>query len=173
MNFVPRKDYDANRLVSGLLQLPSGTHLVLDETRMGAGGQLEQRGLRNLTALGGLISWQRLEYDFQYHQLEFSHDVPCLVVSEGRSLLPSDCQLMLRPAEPAGPTAVREGFSSVGASLDAALLDRLREYLCTVRRTEFEVTEEAQKAVQEDFVYERQQQQQQGGGNNRWEFSFQ
>ncbi len=164
LSFVPRKDYDANRLVAGALQLPDGTHLVLDETRMGAGGQLTQRGLSNLTALGSLISWQRLEYDFQYHRLEFRHDVPCLVASEGRSMLPSDCQVMLRPEEPAGPTAVRERFSSAGAALlQPELLVALRRYLCVARAAEFEVTEEAQKAVQEDFVYERQQQQNGGG----------
>ena len=33
-SFVPRKDYHENRLVSGLLQLSKGTHLILDETTM-------------------------------------------------------------------------------------------------------------------------------------------
>ena len=32
--FVPKKDYDANRLVSGLLQLSANTHLIIDETAM-------------------------------------------------------------------------------------------------------------------------------------------
>ena len=32
--FVPKKDYDANRLVSGLLQLSANTHLIVDETAM-------------------------------------------------------------------------------------------------------------------------------------------
>ena len=34
MSFVPKKDYHANRLVSGLLQLSANTHLILDETAM-------------------------------------------------------------------------------------------------------------------------------------------
>ena len=34
MTFVPRKDYHANRLVSGLLQLSANTNLILDETAM-------------------------------------------------------------------------------------------------------------------------------------------
>jgi len=88
--FVPKKDYDANRLASGVLQLPKYTHLLLDETAMGA-GTLQPVGLRNLTAVGQLIRWQKLEYDFEFHKLEFDTDVPCLIVSEGRSMLPSDC----------------------------------------------------------------------------------
>jgi hypothetical protein len=39
------------RLVSGLLQLPKGTHLILDETAM-TDGQLSAKGVQNLTSLG-------------------------------------------------------------------------------------------------------------------------
>ena len=45
MKFSPRKDYDANRLVSGILQLCDGTQVVLDETAMQA-GQLDANGKR-------------------------------------------------------------------------------------------------------------------------------
>lgn len=91
MTFVPKKDFHANRLVSGLLQLPRHTHLVLDETAM-SDGRLSPDGLKNLTALGNLINWQKVEYDFVYNQIEFTTDVPCLVLSEGRSMLPNDAQ---------------------------------------------------------------------------------
>ena len=43
LKFIPRKDYTANRLVSGVLQLSEGTHLILDETAMQA-GQLDANG---------------------------------------------------------------------------------------------------------------------------------
>jgi hypothetical protein len=39
------------RLVSGVLQLPKGTHLILDETAM-TDGQLSAKGVQNLTSLG-------------------------------------------------------------------------------------------------------------------------
>ena len=54
MAFVPKKDYEANRLETGLLQLSPNTHLILDETVM-QNGQLDAEGVRNLTALGNLI----------------------------------------------------------------------------------------------------------------------
>ena len=95
--FVPRKDYHENRLVSGQLQLPAGTHLILDETTM-TDGQLTADGVRNVTAVGHVISWQKLEYDFNYHRIEFETDVAALVVSEGRSMFQAvDAQVRLVP----------------------------------------------------------------------------
>ena len=44
LKFIPHKDYTANRLVSGLLQLPSNTSLVLDETLLEQ-GQLDTPGV--------------------------------------------------------------------------------------------------------------------------------
>lgn len=40
---IPHKDYAANRLVSGVLQLASNTSLVIDETQLEQ-GQLDTRG---------------------------------------------------------------------------------------------------------------------------------
>ena len=44
LRFIPHKDYAANRLVSGLLQLPSNTSLVIDETLLEQ-GQLDTPGM--------------------------------------------------------------------------------------------------------------------------------
>lgn len=43
MRLVPKKDYVANRLVSGALQLARNTSLFLDETRLEQ-GQLDATG---------------------------------------------------------------------------------------------------------------------------------
>ena len=92
LTFVPKKDYNSNRLTSGLLQLSSGTHLVLDETVM-SDGQLNSQGITNLTSLGQMIKQQSVEYDFGFHKIAFESDIPCLVFSEGRSMLPQDVQV--------------------------------------------------------------------------------
>jgi len=98
MVYVPKKDYESNRLESGFLQLSPHTNLILDETVM-ENGQLDAEGVRNLTALGNVISWQKLGYNFSFHNIDFLTDVPCLVLSEGRSILPSDIQLLLKPQQ--------------------------------------------------------------------------
>ena len=158
-SLVPSKDYEANRLVSGSLQLPAGTHLWLDETAM-TDGQLGAAGVKNLTSLGSLITWQKLEYDFQFQKLEYESDIPCLVMSEGRSMLPSDIQLMVKPGSvEARPDLISKTFGEIGAGLDSDLLDRLRRYITTARFATFDLTEQVMRAVQDDFVTMRQTEQ--------------
>lgn len=154
-SFLPKKDFEANRLVSGMLQLSKGTSLVLDETAM-TDGQLTSQGLANLTALGNLITWQKAEYDFKYQKMEYDMDIPCLVLSEGRSMLPSDIQLMLKPDCEASPDIISTKFSGIGSYLTNALLTRLRAYITQCREASFSLTEEVMKGVQDDFVAMRQ-----------------
>merc|ERR1711942_470400 len=144
------------RLVSGSLQLGPSTHLWLDETVM-TDGQLTAPGLKNLTALGNLITWQKLEYDFKFQAMEYETDIPCLVMSEGRSMLPSDMQIMVKPDQvEARPDLISKTFCEVGASLTGELLDRIRQYITTSRLLEYNLTENVMKAVQDDFVSMRQ-----------------
>lgn len=72
--------------MAGVLQLPQHLHLVLDETRLTA-GQLDTQGVHNVTALGNLITWQKVDYDFQFHKIEQQTNVPVLILSEGRSMI--------------------------------------------------------------------------------------
>lgn len=57
--FIPHKDYTANRLVSGLLQLASNTSLVIDETQLEQ-GQLDTAGTQVLVFK---MSFGRLKAD--------------------------------------------------------------------------------------------------------------
>lgn len=43
LRFIPQKDYNANRLLSGILQLSSHTSLLVDETLLEQ-GQLDTTG---------------------------------------------------------------------------------------------------------------------------------
>jgi len=158
-SFTPKKDFEANRLVSGSLQLGPSTHLWLDETVM-TDGQLTAPGLKNLTALGNLITWQKLEYDFKFQAMEYETDIPCLVMSEGRSMLPSDMQIMVKPDQvEARPDLISKTFCEVGANLTGELLDRIRQYITTSRLLEYNLTDNVMKAVQDDFVSMRQAEQ--------------
>ena len=55
--------------------------MLVDETALSA-GQLNQDGVKNLTALGNVIQWQKLNYDFLYHTAEFHTDLVCVAVSK-------------------------------------------------------------------------------------------
>ncbi|XP_067382817.1 mini-chromosome maintenance complex-binding protein [Channa argus] len=150
MRLVPKKDYVANRLVSGVLQLARNTSLFLDETQLEQ-GQLDTTGVRNVTALGNLISWQKVDYDFNYHQMEFPCNINVFIISEGRSLLPSDCQVHLQSQ--VTPPHLEEYLSSIRMHLQASSqLNKFRVYLSVARLLDYSISDEVTKAVEDDFV---------------------
>ncbi|XP_076831599.1 mini-chromosome maintenance complex-binding protein isoform X2 [Brachyhypopomus gauderio] len=146
---VPRKDYTANRLVSGILQLASNTSLFLDETQLEQ-GQLDATGVRNITALANLISWQKVDYDFSYHQMEFPCNINVLVTSEGRSLLPCDSQVHLRPT--VSPPNMEEYLKAIQLAQLPSQLNKYRIYLTVAHLLDYSISEQVTKAVEEDFV---------------------
>lgn len=93
--YIPKKDYKLNKLLSGKLQFAKNTNFVIDETQLSV-GQLNERGLRNLNSVVNLVKWQRVDYDFEYHSLGYDTDVVILVFSEGKSLIPIDCRVILK-----------------------------------------------------------------------------
>ncbi|XP_041866407.1 mini-chromosome maintenance complex-binding protein isoform X2 [Melanotaenia boesemani] len=150
MCLVPKKDYMANRLVSGALQLAKNTSLFLDETQLEQ-GQLDTTGVRNVAALGNLISWQKVDYDFNYHQMEFPCNINVLIASEGRSLLPSDCQIHLQPQ--VAPSHMEEYLSSIHIHPHASSqLNKFRIYLTVARLLDYSISDEVTKSVEDDFV---------------------
>ena len=48
--------------------------MVVDETALSV-GQLTEVGVANITALGNVIQWQKLPYNFQFHNTEFDTDL--------------------------------------------------------------------------------------------------
>ncbi|KAF6110046.1 minichromosome maintenance complex binding protein [Phyllostomus discolor] len=149
LKLVPHKDYTANRLVSGLLQLPSSTSLVVDETLLEQ-GQLDAPGVHNVTALSNLITWQKVDYDFSYHQMEFPCNINVLITSEGRSLLPADCQIHLQPQ--LIPPNMEEYMNSLLSAVLPSLLNKFRIYLTLLRFLDYSISDEITKAVEDDFV---------------------
>lgn len=154
LSMAPKMDYEANRLSSGLLQLSDSTHLVVDETRLEA-GKLDVSGVANVQALRTLISHQIVNYDFQYYSKPYDADIPVLILSEGKSLLPCNILLPLR-VDSACLTTLPEIFEAANHFLRDPLLSAIRLYLSVIRHSSFEFPEDLQKRAQEDFVEMRQ-----------------
>lgn len=146
--FVPKKDYKTNKLTSGVLQLAPHTHLVLDETRLQA-GKLEAAGVEAIKSMADLINNQRLKYNFQFYEIEFDSDVPVMILSEGKSMLPNDCHIPLKPA--ADLSILRETFEAVKHFISPKL-EAIRKYLTVQRKAEFVVNAEDTDMIQNDFV---------------------
>ncbi|KAI3993641.1 hypothetical protein MKX01_002654 [Papaver californicum] len=157
-SLAPKKDYKANRLITGSLQLAEGTHLILDETQLNP-GTLNSTGVENVKVLKSLMELQKVEYDFEYYKLEISSDVQLLVLSEGKSnILPADLVLPFQP-------------SSVGSSLnaDANALQAWRWYLATLRSLPHVIDPELQKVIENDLVEARQEDRSLGSSDfSRW-----
>jgi Mini-chromosome maintenance replisome factor len=84
--FVPKKDYNTNRLQSGVLQLPKHAQLVLDETKL-ENGKLEQSGCTAVADLSELVKMQQVNYDFLFYKLPFHTNIPVMILSEKKSIL--------------------------------------------------------------------------------------
>lgn len=147
---LPAKDYKANRLVSGALQLSHGTQLILDETCLEP-GQLKAPGIENLKSLGNLISWQKLSYDFgPSYDIQFECDTRVLTLSEAKSLLPSDILLPLKPM------LDHPDFTQIQQLIQSnEMLNKFRMYLTLIKGIEYSVNEDVQKIIEDDFVQER------------------
>ncbi|XP_017111390.1 mini-chromosome maintenance complex-binding protein [Drosophila elegans] len=148
--FAPKKDYETNKLVSGVLQLAPHTHLVLDETCMHQ-GKLEANGVRAIQHLAHLINNQELKCDFQYYQIDYHANIPILVLSEGRSMLPSDFVMPIN-ADTKAVELIGESLKAAHHYLQPSRLQQFRKYLTTARISSFSVSEEHTEMIQQDFV---------------------
>uniref|UniRef100_A0A0A9GD78 Mini-chromosome maintenance complex-binding protein n=1 Tax=Arundo donax TaxID=35708 RepID=A0A0A9GD78_ARUDO len=136
----PRKDNKSGRLVTGVLQLPQGTHLTFDETLLQT-GSLTSKGVENTMLLKNLMESQTVEYDFEYYKLEMATDVQLLTLSEGKSnILPSD---LIVPFRPSSVPTVNSGSEE---------LESWRWYLATVRTLPQSTETDTYQLIQDEMV---------------------
>ena len=86
-NLIPNKDYSKNKLITGMLQLPDNFHLIVDETALNT-GELNAKGLMNFNSIKDIVTYQKLNYDFNYHHQEFPTNIRVLILSQTKSILP-------------------------------------------------------------------------------------
>lgn len=150
-NLIPSKDYVKDKLISGMLQLPSRFQLVIDETKLNT-GELKQKGLMNVNSLKEVIQWQKLNYDFSYHQQEFQTNLRVLILSQTKSILASDCQLKLKPN--VDRLESLDAYLNYVMSLlqNKRLIENFRKYLCVLAQLDYKIPESLQKIVEDDIV---------------------
>ncbi|XP_065091923.1 mini-chromosome maintenance complex-binding protein [Ochlerotatus camptorhynchus] len=154
MQFVPKKDYTTNKLTSGLLQLAPHTHLLLDETKLQT-GKLESSGVEAVQSIAHLIKTQKLKYNFQFYQLEFDSDVPVLVLSEGKSMLPTNFHFPLVPDVDA--IKMIEETLKAGKHFIKPKLTEMRKFLTQQRIQQFDMKNFDPEVIQNDFIEMRKE----------------
>ncbi|XP_011049516.1 PREDICTED: mini-chromosome maintenance complex-binding protein isoform X2 [Acromyrmex echinatior] len=149
---IPKKDYECNRLTSGILQLSDNTHLILDETGLNP-GTLTATGRENYQALSDLLMFQKLKYDFQFYTIEYETDIPILIFSDAKSFVPCPTQVVLNV-----DAETENLYSQVTEAAHQYLKDdnrlvNIRQYIETLKYTRpFNLTEGMAKIIQKDFV---------------------
>lgn len=141
----PKKDFEANRLVAGRLQLAPGTFVLLDESEMQP-GDVNDNGVRALQAISSLVSDQQLPCDFSTYDVKIPLELKCLFASKGVSILKlADVILPLR-------ANAAQSVDSIG--LDAA---RFLLGLITRQTKPFRMPEDVATAFSQDFAQLRQE----------------
>ncbi|XP_076661260.1 mini-chromosome maintenance complex-binding protein [Halictus rubicundus] len=151
----PKKDYDCNRLTSGVFQLSDSTHLVIDETGLTT-GQVSPAGRENYNTICDLINFQKVTYDFKFYKMEYETDIPVLILSEAKSFIPCQNQVVLKidaESKDVYPHVIEIAEQYLK---DEDRLADIRQYLKVIKKTKFELDEEIVKEVQSDFVKMRQ-----------------
>uniref|UniRef100_A0A7N0UFD7 Mini-chromosome maintenance complex-binding protein n=1 Tax=Kalanchoe fedtschenkoi TaxID=63787 RepID=A0A7N0UFD7_KALFE len=144
-SLAPKKDYETNRLCTGILQLANGSHLTIDETKLEA-GTLNSVGVENVRLLKNLVEVQKVEYDFQFYKVEMQTDVQMLILSEGKSnIIPADVVVPFQP-----------GLVNPMLHVISDELNAWRWYLATLRSSSHSIAPEVQKVVEDDLVSARQ-----------------
>ncbi|CAL5204217.1 unnamed protein product [Lathyrus oleraceus] len=140
-SLAPKKNYDKNRLETGVLQLAEGSHLIVDETQLEA-GTLNSVGVENASLLKNLMEMQKVDYDFKYYKMEMATDVQLLVLSEGKSnILPADVIVPIRPSA-----------TNCSEAVSAETWEAWRWYLGTVRQLPHCMVSGMEKMVESDLV---------------------
>ncbi|ETV83369.1 hypothetical protein H257_04113 [Aphanomyces astaci] len=144
-SFCPRKDYTIDYLHPGLLQLPDGAAVVVDESKMTT-GTLNDQGTRNIHALVGLVETQTLTYDFQFYHTVFHQDVKFISMSTSKSILPSAVNVVRQ--------ATTTGTASTTTPPEA-LLQCFRLYIAVFRTLDVELGNDGAQTAEHWYVEAR------------------
>lgn len=131
-----------------MLQLAPHTHLVLDETQLQA-GKLEASGVKAIASIAYLINNQKIKCDFQFLDVEINVDTPVLVLSEGKSMLPSNCHVPLM-GQSENVDLMKETFEAAKFYLQPKL-DSIRRFLTILKVVRFNMNAD-ELTVSEDLL---------------------
>lgn len=135
--------HDGEDFSAGRLQLPTDSAVILNESALSE-GELDQRGVKNVQCLTNSLNTQDLIFHFPFSEFKIPIDVSFIILSHGKSLLPSSISIALRP-------------SSVWNLNIKTSKIQMRTYLARCRLQEVEISDSVSSRIQDDFVSKRKQ----------------
>ncbi|KAK0097807.1 hypothetical protein PV326_013648 [Microctonus aethiopoides] len=155
LSLVPKKDYECNRLSSGMLQLSNNTHLVIDETKL-TSGQVSASGRLNYETISDVIKFQKITYDFKYYTMEYETDYPVLILSQVKSFIPCVMQIPLKFDDETVNLYPQVYEAAIQYLKDENRMNNIRSYLELLRNGDFKLGDDITDIIQDDFVSLRQ-----------------
>eukprot|EP01130_Rhizamoeba_saxonica_P015614 TRINITY_DN7052_c0_g1_i2.p1 TRINITY_DN7052_c0_g1~~TRINITY_DN7052_c0_g1_i2.p1 ORF type:complete len:525 (-),score=106.93 TRINITY_DN7052_c0_g1_i2:1451-3025(-) len=142
---VPVQNHDSNRLQSGRLQLSNGTCVIIDETYLSS-GTLNEHGLRNISALKYLCNFQKVTFDYGFHQIDFNTDYIMIIISASKSVI-------LRENPACYNIKLENDADNDFLPISPELHKNIRKYIMYIRNmSPSELDGELAELVQDDFV---------------------
>lgn len=143
----PKRDCMSNRLISGTLQLPSYTSLILDECCT-TPGTLNSQGIANLQALVKMVRHQTVDYDCGGCMVPMPSDVSVTIFSSGQSMLKELAPIRL-PLRCSAPLVDAEHITAAAA---AEPLSAVRAYISAAHTASFDVNEADSAVIARDIT---------------------
>jgi len=138
----PYESQEFERLESGELQIPLGTHLTLDETEWNP-SEATEKATSQLEVLSTFIHQQSVHYQFTNYSLPFHVDCPTVVLSSGKSVFEIVCAVPIHTDLSTLPPP----------PVDDQQLEDWRFLLGILRLADWpEQSPEVLQAIEEDFV---------------------
>lgn len=148
----PRREPGKIKLLSGPLQLASGTQLLLDETQLSA-GTLNEVGLRNLSALQNIMRDQKVAYEFEIFALEQPSDCPVTILSTGKTLLKGVGEVVL-PLKPV--KALDVSTASIDEAFTTSDVELCRDFLSTARQMTAAIPDSLKEQLEQEMIRAKQ-----------------
>ncbi|KAF8314823.1 uncharacterized protein EI90DRAFT_2947780 [Cantharellus anzutake] len=141
-------------LLSGCLQLPAGTVVLVSDSAVSE-GTLHETGVRNVAALKQCVRNQTLDYIFPYSSFPFQTDLEFIALAQGRTspFVETDVYVPLRPGE--GVSVLYKDAAQVQKP-PAEKLKHFRDLLGGAKQGKVQISEEISQFIQQDYVRGRQ-----------------
>ncbi|PJF17097.1 hypothetical protein PSACC_03082 [Paramicrosporidium saccamoebae] len=137
--FASKMNYESGVLEQGVLQIPSGTLVIIDERAL-VPGKLTERASKNMQALIDMIMHQTVQYDFGGQPISVHTNVPIISLSHGKSILPIEDFIVATNFIKLDPTDAPAAFAG---------------YIQYCRAIDVDITEETAREIEEFYVDQR------------------
>ena len=160
IGLTPKKCYSTNLLLPSLLQLPTNTLIILDESEIGSFAEFNQLTKGQIykhpvvKALNKISVSQQVSYDFGYYSLDFNADCRLLILTTNEKSYICPSAVHVRH-EAKNSSKYQDNCVGGNSSLNKAAIEEMRTYLKFTRSLMIELGEDIIVRAEKDYLESR------------------